>query len=127
MNQLEWMCKLFPDRALRKSMAKMCGLTAYTQNKMMEMLSDYSNNELCHLMYIGEAAFITENMEMELPCKVILVLGEKDKVGKVTQYNRKWAEKTNYPLTILKDAAHNSNDDQPEIVNELIEDFVCRL
>lgn len=127
LKQLEWMCKLFPDKTLRKSMAKMCGVTSYSQNKMIEMLSDYTKNELCHLMYIGEAAFIPENVEMELPCKVLLILGEKDKVGKVSQYNKRWAEKTNYPLRVIKNAAHNSNDDQPEIINELIEDFICNL
>lgn len=124
LEQIEWMSMLFPNKMLRKSMAKMCGKTAYAQNKMMEMLSNYSKNELCHLMYIGEAAFIPENMEMELPCKVLLILGEKDKVGKVAQYNKKWAKKTNYPIVIVKDAAHNSNEDQPEMVNDLIEDFI---
>lgn len=121
------MCKLFPDKLLRKSMAKMCGTTSYSQNKMIEMLSDYSKNELCHLMYIGEAAFIPENTEMDLSCKVMLILGEMDKVGKVSIYNRKWAEKTNYPLKLIKNAAHNSNEDQPEIVNYLIEGFVCQI
>jgi len=127
LEQLEWMCKLFPDKMLRESMAKMCGTTTYTREKMMKMIADYSKNELCHLMYIGEAAFIPENMKMELPCAVLLLLGEKDKVGKVASYNKKWAQNTNYPLHIIPGAAHNSNEDSPEKVNELIEDFIRTL
>lgn len=127
LEQLEWMCRLFPHGLLQKSMAQMCGTTAYARNQMMEMLSDYSKNELCHLMYIGEAAFIPENMEMNLPCKVLLILGDKDRVGKVAEYNRKWAGRTNYALKIIKGAAHNSNSDQPEIVNSLIEDFISQI
>lgn len=127
LEQLEWMCAMFPDGLLRKSTAWMCGTTAYTRSKMLDMLSDYSKKELCHLMYIGEAAFIPENREISLPCKAILILGEKDRVGKVAQYNRKWAERTHYPLTVVKGAAHNSNEDQPGIVNGLIEEFVQKL
>lgn len=127
LEQLEWMCRLFPDKLLRISMAKMCGTTPYAQNKMLEMLSDYSKKELCHLMYIGEAAFIPENRNIDLPCEVLLILGEKDRVGKVAAYNREWAEKTKYPLKVIKDASHNSNEDQPEIVNELIEDFIVQI
>lgn len=125
--QLEWMCNLFPDKLLRTSMAKMCGLTEYTQQKMLEMLSVYDKKELAHLMYIGEAAFIPENMEMELPCEVLLLLGDKDKVGKVAAYTKEWAKRTGYPLHIIKNAAHNTNEDQPEEVNRLIEEFLSTL
>lgn len=124
LNQLEWMCKMFPDRMLRKSMAMMCGKTQAARNRMEKMLDYYSKKELCHLMYIGEAAFIPENKGINLPCDAILILGEKDHVGKVASYNRKWAAKTGYPLIIVKNAAHNSNDDQPEEINKIIADFI---
>lgn len=124
LEQLEWMCSLFPDKLLRVSMAKLCGESEYARSQMLEMLSVYSKKELCHLMYIGEAAFIPENMKIDIPCKVTLILGEKDRVGKVAQYNRKWSENTGYPLKIIKDAAHNSNADQPEKINNIIEEMI---
>lgn len=124
LNQLEWMCKLFPDKMLRKSMAKMCGVTPDARERMERMLDDYPKKELCHLMYIGEAAFIPENRNIKLSCNAILLLGDKDQVGKVAAYNKKWADKTGYPLLIIKNAAHNSNDDRPEEVNKIIEDFL---
>jgi len=124
LSQLEWMCRLFPDNVLRKSMAKMCGASPEARASMGNMLADYSKKELCHLMYIGEAAFIPENKSIELPCETILILGEMDKVGKVASLNKKWADKTGYPLKVIKNAAHNSNDDRPEEVNRIIEDFL---
>ncbi len=127
LSQLEWMCKMFPDKTLRKSMAKMCGTTELAQNRMLEMLSEYSKNELCRLMYIGEAAFIPENKEVSLPCDCLLLLGDKDYVGKVASYNKEWAKNTGYPLYIIKGAAHNSNDDCPDEVNELILGFVRNI
>lgn len=124
LNQLEWMCNLFPDKMLRKSMAKMCGVADDTRKRMEEMLDEYSKKELCHLMYIGEAAFIPENKSIQLPCKALLILGEKDRVGKVAAYNKEWAKRTGYPLRVIQNAAHNANDDNAEEVNKLIEDFI---
>lgn len=124
LRQLEWMCRLFPDKTLRKSMAKLCGTTEYTQKKMEDMLSVYSKKELCHLMYIGEVAFIPENREININCPALLLLGDKDKVGKVAQYNRLWAKRTGFPLYIVQGAAHNSNEDKPEDVNRIIREFI---
>lgn len=124
LQQLEWMCRLFPDSMLRKSMAKMCGATKTAQDRMLEMLSSYSKRELCHLMYIGEAAFIPENKNVDIPCRSLLILGDKDKVGKVAAYNREWARRTGFPLNIVRGAAHNANDDRPEEVNRIIEEYI---
>ena len=127
LKQLEWMCRMFPDSMLRNSMAKLCGSTPYSQNKMKEMLSVYPKRELCHLMYIGEAAFIPENRSITLSCPAMLLLGENDKVGKVSQYNKSWSQKAGIPLHIIKGAAHNANDDCPEEVNEIIKQFIRKI
>lgn len=94
---------------------------------MFTMLSSYTKKELCHLMYIGEAAFIPENKKIDLPCKCLLLLGEKDKVGKVAAYTKEWAKRTGYPLVMIPGAAHNANDDQPDMVNSIILDFMKSL
>lgn len=127
LNQLEWMCKLFPDKMLRKSMAWLCATTYDARKRMEKMLDDYSKKELCHLMYIGEAAFIPENKNIHLRCKSLLILGEKDRVGKVTSYNKEWSKRTGYPLMVIRNAAHNSNDDNPEEVNKIIENYLMSL
>lgn len=127
LQQLEWMCKLFPDKMLRSAMAKLCGATDPAQKRMLAMLSVYTKNELCHLMYIGEAAFIPENKDIEIPCKSILLLGDQDKVGKVAAYNVRWAQRTGFPLITIQGAAHNANDDQAEKVNAIILDFIKKI
>jgi len=124
LQQLEWMCGLFPDKTLRKSMAKMCGVTPEGIRNMEEMLADYTKKEICHLMYVGEAAFIPENKSIHLPCKCMLILGDKDKVGKVSSLNKEWTKRTGYPLMMIGNASHNSNYDNPDEVNRSIEDFV---
>ena len=91
---------------------------------MDSMLAGYSKEELCHLMGIGFAGFLEDNRVMEIPCPVLLIIGEKDNTGKVKSYNKAWTEKTGYPLLWIKDAAHNANVDQPDVVNRHIADFL---
>ena len=49
-----------------------------------------------------------------------------DKAGSCVRYNKAWHEDTGIPLEWLKDAGHNSNTDQPRIVNRLIEQLAQR-
>ncbi len=123
LSQLEWMSRLFPNKLLRILMAKACGTTEYAQRKMIDMLSDYDKKELCHLLYIGEAAFIQENKVIDIKCPIILIVGEKDRVGKVYSYNKEWTKRIGCDLHIIKGAGHNANEDCPDEVNEIIENF----
>ena len=36
----------------------------------------------------------------------------------------KWSQRTGYPLIMIRGAAHNANDDQPDIVNGIVLDFI---
>ena len=91
---------------------------------MISMLSGYTKKELCHLMGIGFAGFLEDNRVMDIPCPVLLIMGEKDTTGKVKTYNKEWTKRTGYPLVWIKDAAHNANVDQPEEVNRCITEFL---
>ena len=59
-------------------------------------------------------------------CPVLILLGDKDKTGKVKQYCIAWAEGMGYPLHIIENAAHFSNGDNAEQVNYVIEQFVIQ-
>ncbi len=124
LRQIEWMAHCFSDRLLRACMARMCGVTEYARSNMIKMLGDYTRDELCRLLYLGFAGFIPEVHDLHIPCPVCLILGEHDKTGKVRQYNRHWHEKENHPLHIIKHAAHNANEDNPDAVNEIIKIFL---
>lgn len=127
LERIEIMSQLFPDRLLRKTMAHMCGCTEYGRRHMEEMLADYEKRELCHLMYLGFAGFIPELGPMDIPCPLLLLVGDKDRIGKVLAYNKRWQEKQGWPLRLIPQAAHNANEDQPKIVNGLIHEFIGRL
>lgn len=49
---------------------------------------------------------------------------KKYKAGFCVRYNKAWHKNTGIPLEWIKDAGHNSNTDQPELVNSLITKLV---
>ena len=127
LRQIEWMSKLFPEKLLKSSMVKQNALTKNGQSNMASMIEGYKKAELCHLMGIGYAGFLDDNRVCELPCPVLLIVGEKDNTGKVRAYNRGWAKRTGYPLVWVSHAAHNSNVDNPAVVNKAIMVFLENL
>ena len=94
---------------------------------MKAMLAPYGKKELCHLMGIGFAGFLDNNRELEIPCPVLLIVGEKDRTGKVLSNNKEWTRRTGYPLIYIRNAAHNANTDNPEAVNDAITSFLERI
>ena len=72
--QVEWMAHLYPLRWMKKAMARQVSETRQAYNNMMQMLSPYGKNELCHLMGLGYAGFLDDNCELKIPCPVLLIL-----------------------------------------------------
>lgn len=124
LKRVEPLAKLYPLNAMKKAMAKQNTVTEKGYQNMLSMLEPYGKDELCRLMGIGYAAFLGDNCALEISCPVLIILGEKDNTGKVKSYCREWARRTGFPLKIIKNAAHNSNVDNPAEVNEAIENFI---
>ena len=127
LRQIEWMAKLFPLKLLKSAMAAQNAATETGRANMAAMIDGYGKAELCHLMGVGYVGFLDDNRVCEIPCPVLLLVGEKDHAGKVKAYNREWAKRTGYPLIWIPGAAHNSNVDNPVLVNEKIMCFVQNL
>lgn len=124
LRRIEGMAKLFPCALLKRSIAKQNSVTEEGYRNMRSMLERYGKAELCHLMGIGYAGFLQENRELSISCPVLLLLGERDRTGKVRQYNLEWAKRTSFPLIVIRNAAHNSNVDNPGEVNRAIAQFL---
>ncbi|MBQ1324954.1 MAG: alpha/beta hydrolase [Solobacterium sp.] len=127
LRQVEWMAMLYPLKMLKSAMAKQTAMTEKGRSNMKAMLAPYGKKELCHLMGIGFAGFLDNNRELEIPCPVLLIVGEKDRTGKVLRYNKEWTRRTGYPLIYIRNAAHNANTDNPEAVNDAITSFLERI
>lgn len=102
-------------------MARSVSVTEYSFQKMLEMLKPFSKKEIIEQMDVAYGKFAEENQDIELHCPVLILLGDKDKTGKVSSYCKEWAQETDYPLHIIRNAAHFSNGDNAGQVNEEIE------
>ena len=127
LKQVEWMSKCFTTNLLKKSMAKSVSKTKYSYQLMMEMLEENSKDLIAKQMGIAYNKFLLENQDIKFDIPIMILLGEYDKTGKIKQYCHEWQKDTNYPLYIIKNAAHFSNSDNPEAVNEFIDNFIREL
>lgn len=127
LQQIEWMAKLYPLGLMKNAVAKQCARTEYARENMRKALAPYDKNELCRLMGIGFAGFLTDNQDMHISCPVLILVGEYDRTGKVKAYCEAWAKVQGYPLVVIRDAAHNSNADNPTQVNTEIRAFLNQV
>lgn len=121
---MEGLCKLYPAKSLVNAIAKSVGVTEGARRNMHTALERYSKAELCHLLGRGYGAFVRENRDIRIECPTLILVGEHDKTGKVRAYCDAWSEATGLPEVIVPNAAHNSNFDNPEFVNDRIERFM---
>ena len=70
---------------------------------------------------------IEKNLPYEIKCPALLLCGERDHAGSCIRYNKAWHQNTNIPLEWIENAGHNSNTDQPEMVNRFIESLVQQI
>ena len=70
---------------------------------------------------------IKADLAYHISCPALLICGEKDKSGSAQSYNKKWHQREGLPLKWIKNAGHNSNTDQPDEVNRLIEKFISEV
>ncbi len=127
LRQVKPLARLFTDGMLRNAMAKQVSKTTYSREKMLEMLASLTKDEIIEQMDIAYGKFALENEDMEFAFPVLLLLGDSDKTGKVSEYNKAWAAHTGYPLHIIPNAAHFANGDNPEQVNREIDAFIREL
>ena len=91
---------------------------------MIEILTPLSKKQIIEQMDIAYGKFAQENRNLHLKCPVLILLGDKDKTGKVKQYNKAWSKRTGIKIIWIPNAAHNSNVDNPEFVNVCIKKFL---
>lgn len=119
--------KWFPEIILKKSIAKSVSKTQYAYDLMLKMLESSSKADIIEQMEIAYAGFLKENKNVRFTFPVLILLGQYDRTGKVSQYCKAWSKKEGYPLHIIKRAAHFSNADNYIDVNNEIKEFIRSL
>ena len=129
LKRMEPVYRHYPWKSLLKSGSNGVAESEYGRELMHEIMMTYDGDQERYAKLSGHGfRILAEAMEADLPyripCPAMLICGEKDHAGSCIRYNRAWHKKTGIPLHWIKGAGHNSNTDEPETVNTLIEDFV---
>lgn len=130
LKRMEPVYRYFPWKALKKLGTEGVAASAYGRRLMLKMMMTYEGDQHRYARLAGHGyRILAEAMEAdlpyEIPCPAMLISGDQDHAGSCMRYNKAWHKKTGIPIHWIKGAGHNSNTDEPEIINHLIEDFVC--
>lgn len=129
LKRMEPVYRHYPWKSLVKSGTNGVAMSSYGRKLMREMMRHYEGNQNRYAKLSGHGfRILAEAMELDLPykinCPALLICGEKDYAGSCIRYNKAWHKNTGIRLEWIKGAGHNSNTDEPEIINFLIEEFV---
>ncbi|MBR5289452.1 MAG: alpha/beta hydrolase, partial [Erysipelotrichaceae bacterium] len=126
LKRMEPVYALYPWKSLMKLGINGVAVSEYGRALMREMIMVYEGDQKRYAQLSGHGMkMLAEAMEKDLPytisCPALLICGKKDHAGSAIGYNKAWHKNTQIPLVWIDEAGHNSNTDQPEIVNEWIE------
>ncbi len=129
LKRMEPVYRYWPWKSLLKWGVKGVATTDYGRRLMHDMMMVYDGDQARYAQLSGHGMkMLAEAMEADLPyaipCPAVLICGEKDQAGSCIRYNKVWHDDTGIRLEWIKGAGHNSNTDQPEIINKLIEELV---
>lgn len=132
LKKMEPVYRHYPWKSLLKSGTKGVALSEYGRKLMRDMMMVYNGDQKRYARLSGHGfRILAEAMEADLPykipCPALLICGEKDHAGSCIRYNKAWHKDTGIPLEWIKGAGHNSNTDEPDIVNALIEKVLLEV
>lgn len=132
LKRMEPVYRHYPWKSLLKAGTNGVATTEYGRALMREIMMTYDGDQARYAKISGHGfRMLAKAMEADLPyeikCLALLICGEKDRAGSCVRYNKAWHKKTGIPIEWIKDAGHNSNMDQPEIVNRLIENMISMI
>ncbi len=132
LKRMEPVYRCYPWSALLRSGANGCAVSPYGRALMRDMMMVYAHDKDRYARLSGHGfRILAEAIEADLPyridCPALLLCGEQDRAGSTKRYNRAWHRRSGIPLEWVPAAGHNSNTDQPQLVNSIIEKFVRSL
>lgn len=132
LKRMDTIYKLYPWKVLVKAASIGSAETPYGQKLVYDMKMVYDKDRKRNYRLAGHgfqmmAQAIEANLNYDLKCPALLLCGEQDKIKSIVEVNKTWHQESQIPLHWIKNAGHNANTDQPEIVNHLIESFVQNL
>ena len=132
LKRMEPVYRRYPWKWLLRSGTQGVAATEYGRKLMRDMMMTYDGDQERYAKISGHGfRILAEAMEADLPyrlqCPALLICGEKDRAGSCIRYNKAWHQRTGIPIHWLKNAGHNSNTDEPQLVNQILDAFLQEI
>lgn len=129
LKRMEPVYRYYPWKTLLKSGSKGCAVSESGRRLMHDMMMVYDGDQKYYAKLSGHGfRILADAIEADLPykidCPALLICGKCDKAGSAKRYNKAWHRNTKINIEWIENAGHNSNTDQPELINSLIEKFI---
>jgi pimeloyl-ACP methyl ester carboxylesterase len=119
-----FLLRLYPYGYLIKTIATQIALDKAAQEYAIAVLKTYTTAEIAYIMDGVYKGLLKYKDDVHLPHPLLIVYGDRDTSGKVREYCDRWAELEDRALKIIPNAAHNSNQDNPDEFNRTLESFL---
>ncbi len=115
---------LYPWKTLIAQSAAACSNREAVREYVRECFAGMEKSGFIDIM-MSLTASLHEDEEYQFPKPVLLLCGVDDKSGNIKKVAAPWAKSDpNCTLKMIADAGHNSNQDNPEEVNQAIYEFI---
>ena len=114
----------YPWRTLIRRSADACGNTEAVKQYVRGCFARMKKPDFIEVM-MSLIACLHEDREYRFPKPVLLLCGADDRAGNIRKIAVPWAESDpNCTLQMIRNAGHNSNQDNPDAVNQAIRGFL---
>ena len=129
LKNMEAIYRIYRWKSLLKSGPKSVSTTDYGRKLMYDMMMVYDGDQERYARLTGYGYKIfSEAVEKKLPyevkCPQLVICGKEDRAGSCIRYLKAYERNTGKSVQWIDKAGHNSNTDQPDIVNRLIDEFL---
>ena len=129
LKNMEAIYRIYPWKSLLKSGPKSVSTTDYGRKLMYDMMMVYDGDQerYARLAGYGYKIFseaVEKKLSYEVKCPQLVICGKEDRAGACIRYLKAYERNTGKSVQWIDKAGHNSNTDQPDIVNRLIDEFL---
>ena len=129
LKNMETIYRIYPWKFLLKSGPKSVSTTDYGRKLMYDMMMIYDGDQerYARLAGYGYKIFskaVEKKLSYEVKCPQLVICGKEDHAGACIRYLKAYERNTGKSVQWIDKSGHNSNADQPDIVNRLINEFL---
>ncbi len=121
--------RVYPWKSLLKAGTEGVSTTEYGRKLMFDMMMTYEGDQKRYSRLAGHgykilAEAVEKRLTFKIKCPHMVICGKEDRAGSCIRYLKAYEKDTGKTVQWINNAGHNSNADQPEIVNRLIDGFL---